>query len=157
MADAPRRDRRVETPLGSSIVRVLWEDLGKRDARLRLLLCAELLKVRSDKASNERSGDIVRVALDHESKVEEPAEREVEASNVGSEENTSDDGRSRGAEATAKGDVVGYLDEQIRREGGNLVRAENVECRPGDEVLERVEGDALGALTDICQRRLLRV
>ena len=94
VSDPLWRDGRAHPPLRPSILRELGQHLRQRNTRSTHVLRTQLPQVASDKSSDERGGDVVRVSLDHERKVEDSAEREVELTELGSEDDTSDDGRS---------------------------------------------------------------
>jgi hypothetical protein len=92
------------------------------------------------------------VSLDHEGKVEESGEGEVELTDGRAKDDTGDDGCSRGTEPSSKGDGVCALDGEVRGEEGDGVRAEDVEGGSGDEVLEGVERDAFGSFAGVGER-----
>lgn len=136
----------------AGVGRVRREDFGEWDRRRGEFRGIERAEEGASKTSNEGSGDVVRVSLDHEGVVLYALFGEVKVSDGGREEDAGDDGGGRGTEAPPKGDLVG--DGDIYDGGGRegeVVGEEDVEGDAGDEVLVRVQGRFGRAFADVAE------
>jgi len=123
----------------------LGQDLGQRHLHPRHVLWIQLVEVRAHEAAVERGRDVVRVALDHEREVQQAGFGQLQvAADVG-ERHAGDDRGAGTAEAAAERDGVADVHVRAGREGALVVAPEDVERCAGEQVLGRVEVDAVCA------------
>ena len=105
----------------------------------------QVIQICSDEPAVESCRDVIRMALDHKSEVEDPWLREAEATHYIGQENASDDCGSGRAKASSERDWIVDLDVRLWWEGMFFVAAEDVEGGPGEEVVLWVKVDVGGA------------
>lgn len=154
MANAIRRQRRVLAPALACIWREFRQDFAEGHVGAGGGVFVEIAKVSADKATHESSGDIVRVSLDHECKVQHAGGGQTELAELICEEHAGDDGSAAGAEATSEGNVVCHMYADTGGEGGDVVATEDIQGDPGCEVLVRVERDLGRALAGVGEGEL---
>lgn len=141
MADVLGRDGWRETRVDAACR--LREDFRQGDLLARHIVRVQLVEVRADEATIQGGGDIVRVTLDHEAEVEEAGLRQVELADDVPKQDAGHDGGTGRSQTPAEWDWVVYVDVRLWRKGTLVVAPENVQGRPGQEVVGRVEVNVL--------------
>lgn len=146
VADAERRHVWGQAPVLARIWGILGEDLRERNLGCLGSDGVEVAEIRADEAADERSGDVVRVTLDHECVIEHTRAGKAERAKGIAEEDASDDRGTRRTETAAERDLVVRVDvAEGAWKGAVVIAAEDVQRDAGEEVAVRVEGDLVCA------------
>lgn len=149
MTYARRRTRGIASPVGTCVGRVLGKDLTEWHLSTCSGFIVELTEIGADEATDKCSSDVVRMALDHESKVEDAGDGKVEVCETIGQEDTCYDGSAGGAEAATEGDLVVNANGDALREEHSAMAAEDVEGDAGGEVLVGIERNIICTLAGI--------
>ena len=149
MTDPRRRRWRIAAPVGASIGRIFRKDLAQRDARGLGCTGIELAQVGAYEASDERRGNVVRMALNHERIVEHSLSRETKVPECITQEDTRDHRRAGGSEPATERDLVVHAEGQARGEGLDAVRAQDVKRDARGEIFVCVERDFVCAFAGV--------
>lgn len=124
----------------------LRKHLCERDLLSLHLRRCQVTQVGPNEPTHHGRGDVVRMALNHQTVVEHSLLGEGQSADLVTQDDTGNDSSSGGAQASAKRNWILDMDLGSNWELSDVVTAQHVKCGSRDQVLVRLERDASCAL-----------